>query len=68
MRPPPASRPTPARCCAATPIGEPDTVRYACYLAIAAIWLAAFAYTVHQYRLHRDEDRLVVAEAATRAA
>ncbi|GIF14177.1 sulfite exporter TauE/SafE family protein [Actinoplanes teichomyceticus] len=43
-------------------------VRNGCYLAIAAIWIAASGYALYQYRLHRDEDRLVLAEAAARAA
>jgi hypothetical protein len=48
-------------------IDAPDNIRYGLYAVIAVVWAAAFAYTFQQYRLHRDEDRLAVAEAEARA-
>lgn len=49
-------------------IDASDGVRHGFYAAIAVAWLAAFVYTVREYRVHRDEDRLAVAEAENRAA
>ena len=49
-------------------IDAPDPVRYGFYLAVTAVWAAAFAYSVRQYRIHRDSDRLAVAEAEARRA
>jgi len=47
-------------------IDAPGQVRWGVYLAVIAVWAAAFAYAVRQYRLHRDADRLAVAEAEAR--
>jgi uncharacterized membrane protein YfcA len=49
-------------------INAPATFRYGCYAAIAAVWVAAFAYSLRQYRLHSDADRLALAEAEARQA
>jgi uncharacterized membrane protein YfcA len=43
-----------------------DAVRHSVYAAIAVGWAVAFAYTLRQYRRHRDEDRRTPAETATR--
>ncbi|GIM96512.1 sulfite exporter TauE/SafE family protein [Paractinoplanes toevensis] len=45
-------------------IDAPDTTRYAVYTVIYVIWAAALAYSIQQYRLHRDEDRQIIAAAA----
>jgi uncharacterized protein len=47
-------------------IGAADGVRYACYAVIYAVWGAAIAYAVVQYRRHREQERL--SEAARRPA
>ncbi|GIF26566.1 putative membrane protein YfcA [Actinoplanes tereljensis] len=45
-------------------IDAPDTTRYAVYTVIYVIWVAALAYSIQQYRLHREEDRQIIAAAA----
>ncbi|MFI5934512.1 sulfite exporter TauE/SafE family protein [Actinoplanes sp. NPDC051494] len=45
-------------------IDAPDAVRYGVYAVIYVIWAAALAYSIAQYRGHRDEDREIIAESA----
>jgi uncharacterized membrane protein YfcA len=47
-------------------IDAPGNVRAGVYTAVVLLWLVAFAYSVQQYRLYRDEDRLAIAEAEAR--
>ncbi|MEV4199052.1 sulfite exporter TauE/SafE family protein [Micromonospora globbae] len=49
-------------------IDAPDGVRYTFYAAIYVAWAAALAWSFHQYRKHRDEERRVIAEAEAAAA
>ncbi|MEU8813194.1 sulfite exporter TauE/SafE family protein [Actinoplanes sp. NPDC048796] len=44
-------------------IDAPDGVRYTFYAVIYAVWAAAIAYSVAQYRKHRTEDEAIIAEA-----
>jgi uncharacterized protein len=48
-------------------VDAPDGVRYAAYAVIYAVWAAAIAYSVAQYRKHRDQERLVTASAGAAA-
>jgi uncharacterized membrane protein YfcA len=41
-------------------IDAPDNVRYTFYAVIYLVWAAALAWSIHQYRLHRDEEQRVV--------
>jgi uncharacterized membrane protein YfcA len=45
-------------------IDASDGVRYGCYVVIYAVWAAAIAYAMFQYRKHREAERLVVAAEA----
>ncbi|MEU4565290.1 sulfite exporter TauE/SafE family protein [Micromonospora sp. NPDC023956] len=49
-------------------IDAPDGVRYAFYAVIYAVWAAALAYSIRQYRANRDEERRVIAETEAAAA
>jgi uncharacterized protein len=49
-------------------IDAADGVRYTFYAVIYAVWAAALAYSIAQYRKHRDEERLIIAEAEASAA
>ncbi|TDC29633.1 sulfite exporter TauE/SafE family protein [Micromonospora sp. 15K316] len=44
-------------------IDASDGVRYTFYAAIYVVWAAALAWSVRQYRKHRDEERQIIAEA-----
>jgi uncharacterized protein len=44
-------------------IDAPDGVRYTVYAVIYAVWAAAIAYSVSQYRKNAAEDRAIIAEA-----
>ncbi|RKN34055.1 sulfite exporter TauE/SafE family protein [Micromonospora musae] len=48
-------------------IDASDGVRYACYAVIYVAWAAALAWSFQQYRKHRDEERLIIAEAEAAA-
>ena len=37
------------------------------YVALFALWAAAVAYSVSQYRKNRDEENLIIAEAEAAA-
>ncbi|GAA2579951.1 sulfite exporter TauE/SafE family protein [Winogradskya consettensis] len=45
-------------------IDAPDAVRYSVYAVIYVVWAAALAYSIGQYRKHREEDREVIASAS----
>lgn len=49
-------------------IDAPDNVRYIVYTVIYALWAGAIAYSVQQYRAHRDEERRIIAEAEAAAS
>lgn len=49
-------------------IDASDGVRYGFYAVIYVAWAAALAYSVHQYRQHRDEERRIIAAAEAAAA
>ncbi|MFE0593988.1 sulfite exporter TauE/SafE family protein [Micromonospora echinospora] len=49
-------------------IDASDGVRYAFYAVIYAVWAAALAYSVRQYRANRDEERRIIAETEAAAA
>ena len=48
-------------------IDASDPVRFGFYAAIAVIWAGAVAYSVSQYRRHRDEERGIITAAETTA-
>ncbi|GAA2481015.1 sulfite exporter TauE/SafE family protein [Winogradskya humida] len=45
-------------------IDAPDGVRYTVYAVIYVVWAAALAYSIGQYRKHREEDREVIESAS----
>ncbi len=47
-------------------IGAGEGTRNVVYVVIFAIWIAAIAYSVSQYRKHRDEERAIVEQAHAR--
>ncbi len=49
-------------------IDASDPVRYTVYAVIYVVWAAALAYSIQQYRVHRDEDRQIIEEAAAEPA
>jgi uncharacterized membrane protein YfcA len=49
-------------------IDAPDNVRYFVYAIIYAAWAAALAYSLRQYRIHREEERRIIAEAEAAAS
>ncbi|HWM75498.1 MAG TPA: sulfite exporter TauE/SafE family protein [Nocardioides sp.] len=48
-------------------IGASSTVSNIVYVALFAVWAAAVAYSVSQYRKNRDEEILIIAEAEAAA-
>jgi uncharacterized membrane protein YfcA len=48
-------------------IGAPDGVRYTAYALIYAVWAAALAYSIRQYRANSEEERRIIAEAEAAA-
>ena len=44
-------------------IAAADGTRYALYIAIVALWVAAVAYSFSEYRKNREEERRIIAEA-----
>ncbi|WP_433309521.1 sulfite exporter TauE/SafE family protein [Micromonospora sp. CA-269861] len=48
-------------------IDASDGVRYTFYAVIYAVWAAALAYSIRQYRANRDEERRIIAEAEAAA-
>jgi uncharacterized membrane protein YfcA len=49
-------------------IDAANSTRYIFYTIIYVVWAAAIAYSVQQYRKHRDEERRIIAEAEAAAA
>ncbi|WP_346434307.1 sulfite exporter TauE/SafE family protein [Candidatus Protofrankia californiensis] len=49
-------------------IGASERVLYICYTVIYAVWAAALAYSILQYRANRDEERRIIAEAEAATA
>ncbi|WP_030483097.1 sulfite exporter TauE/SafE family protein [Nocardioides aequoreus] len=49
-------------------IGASDGTRTVVYVVLFAVWFAAIAYSVAQYRKHRDEERAVLEAAHAREA
>jgi len=48
-------------------VGASSTVSNIVYVALFALWAAAVAYSVSQYRKNRDEENLIIAEAEAAA-
>ena len=48
-------------------IGASSTVSNIVYVTLFAVWAAAVAYSVSQYRKNRDEENLIIAEAEAAA-
>lgn len=46
-------------------LGADSGTRHAAYAVLACLWALAVAYSIEQYRQHRDEERQIVAEAET---
>jgi uncharacterized membrane protein YfcA len=49
-------------------IDASDGVRYTVYAVIYAVWAAAVAYSISQYRKHAAEDKAILAEAEAQLA
>ncbi|AVT31812.1 permease [Plantactinospora sp. BC1] len=49
-------------------IDAPDGVRYSVYAAIYLIWALALAYSIRQYRAHRDEETVEAIDTVAPAA
>ncbi|AVT40232.1 sulfite exporter TauE/SafE family protein [Plantactinospora sp. BB1] len=49
-------------------IDAPDGVRYSVYAAIYLIWALALAYSIRQYRAHRDEETVEAIDTIAPAA
>jgi uncharacterized membrane protein YfcA len=47
-------------------IDASDGVRYTCYAVIYAVWAAALAYSILQYRRNEAEEKAILAEAEAR--
>ncbi|MDW5326233.1 sulfite exporter TauE/SafE family protein [Plantactinospora sp. KLBMP9567] len=49
-------------------IDAPDGVRYSVYAVIYLVWALALAYSIRQYRAHRDEETVEAIDTAAPAA
>ncbi|MEN3615537.1 sulfite exporter TauE/SafE family protein [Plantactinospora sp. ZYX-F-223] len=49
-------------------IDAPDGVRYSVYAAIYLVWALALAYSIRQYRAHRDEETVEAIDTVAPAA